>query len=137
MGRTETYVIGLLEDLLGPKDAIDRFDWALGDLSPRTGRAVRLPFDAVWVTRRLIVEVDEEQHQKATPIFDKPDVLTVSGVHRGIQRQIYDERKRQAARAQGYTVVEITWPRRRKPDPADIVELRSLLREAGLEDLVG
>jgi len=50
-----------------------------------------LPFDAVWETRKLIVEVDEDQHDEPTPILDKPDVITVSGVHRGQQRRIYDK----------------------------------------------
>jgi hypothetical protein len=45
-------------------------------------------------------------------IWDKPDVMTVSGVHRGEQRRVYDERKRAAGRDEGYTVVEIPWERR-------------------------
>jgi hypothetical protein len=67
VGRTEKYVVGLLEQLLGPKDATNTFDWAVGDVSEKTGRARRLPFDAVWRERRLIVEVDEEQHGAPSP----------------------------------------------------------------------
>src|ERR1700727_650276 len=33
-------------------------------------------------SRRLIVEIDEDQHRKAVLIFDKPGRMTVSGVAR-------------------------------------------------------
>src|SRR5262245_10821555 len=115
MPRTERYVVGLLEGLLGPAERGKRFAWALGDVSAKTGRAVRLPFHAVSEARRLIVEVDDEQHREATAFFDKPHRLTVSGVHRGEQRRRYDERKRAAARAQGYLLIEVPWSRYRPP----------------------
>lgn len=124
MGQTERYVVGLLEQLLGPRDEKGSFDWAVGDVSPKTGRAVPLPFDAVWEDRGLIIEVDEEQHREATPFFDKVDRLTVSGVHRGEQRRLYDERKRAAATEHGYKVIVIEWTRSRKARPDDLEELR-------------
>ena len=68
------------------------------------------------------------------PFFDKPDRITASGVHRGLQRRMYDERKRRAARAQGYKVVEIEWSRKRKPKADDIDELRRLLVVEGVLD---
>lgn len=132
MGRTERYVLDLVEQILGPAERGKRFEWALGDPSPKTGRQARLPFDAVWEHRRLIIEVDEDQHTEATLIFDKPHRMTVSGVHRGEQRRLYDERKRAAARAQGYRLVAIAWSRRRKPRPDDLAEIRRLLEEAGV-----
>jgi hypothetical protein len=98
VGRTEKYVVGLLETLLGPSDRVRRFAWACGDVSPKTGRKAMLPFDAVWEARRLIVEVDEEQHTQATAFFDKPHRMTVSGVHRGRQRALYDEQAPGGAR---------------------------------------
>jgi hypothetical protein len=130
MGRTERYVVSLLEQLLGPAERGKRFEWAVGDISPKTGRAARLPFDAVWEARKLIVEVDEEQHHEATPLFDKPDHMTVSGVHRGEQRRIYDERKRAAAVVQGYRLVAIRWSRRAKRDPSDLERVRAMLMAA-------
>jgi hypothetical protein len=132
MGRTERYVVSLLEQLLGPAERGKRFEWAVGDISPKTGRAARLPFDAVWEEHKLIVEVDEEQHHEATPIFDKPDHLTVSGVHRGEQRRLYDDRKRAAAVAQGYSLVAIRWSRRAKRDPSDLDRVRGKLVAAGV-----
>lgn len=132
MRRTEKYVVGLLERLLGPAERDKRYSWAVGDVSGRTGRAVALPFDAVWEERQLIVEVDEEQHREETPFFDKPHRTTVSGVHRGIQRRMYDERKRKAAREHGYRVIEIAWSRRRKvSQEADLKELRSYSKRRG------
>jgi hypothetical protein len=92
MGRTEAYVVGLLEQLLGPAERGKRFDWARGDRSPKTGCAAMRPFDAVWEQRQLIVEVDEDQHVEETPLFDKPHVIMVNGVHRGQQRRLYDAR---------------------------------------------
>ena len=102
MGRTEQYVLSLVERIVGPGERGKRFDWARGDVSPVTGLSLPLPFDRVWEHLKLIVEVDEDQHTEATAFFDKPDRMTVSGVHRGEQRRRYDERKRAAARAQDY-----------------------------------
>ena len=132
MGKIARYVLEIVDSLLGPGQREKRFDWALGDISPKTGRAARLPFDAVWMARKLIVEVDEDQHHEATAFFDKPDRITVSNVHRGQQRALYDARKRQAAREQGYLVVALAWPRRRRPAAADIDEIRAVLIGAGV-----
>jgi len=137
MGRTAFYVISLLAEILHEEPERERrFDWALGDPSPTTGRRAKLPFDAVWASRRLIVEVDEDQHHRPVRFWDKPDTLTVSGVHRGAQRRIYDKRKRAAARRHGYVVLEIPWDRRPPPDQrdrqADRRMLVTLLRRAGI-----
>jgi hypothetical protein len=139
VGAIANYVIGLVSELLGESPEREkRFPWATGDVSPKTGRAALLPFDAVWESQRLIVEVDENQHRQPVPFWDKPDKLTVSGVSRGVQRRLYDERKRAAAREHGYAVVEIPWERRPIPEKrdreSDLVLVRSLLtvaRETG------
>jgi hypothetical protein len=99
VGKTAKYVLDLLDRILGTGEREKCFEWALGDPSPKTLRARRLPFDAVWEARKLIIEIDEDQHNAATPFFDKPHRLTISGVHRGQQRALYDSRKRAAARA--------------------------------------
>lgn len=135
MGAIEDHVVSLLAEILGEEpERGKRFPWALGDPSPNTGRQIPLPFDAVWESRRLIVEVDEDQHRRPVEFWDKSDRVTVSGVHRGEQRRIYDLRKRESARAQGYSVLEVEWARR--PVPAlrdrqqDIARLRELLASA-------
>jgi hypothetical protein len=110
VGVTATYVIGLLDEIIGERSCREvSFPWALGDPSPKTGRSRRLPFDAVWESRKLIIEVDEDQHRRPVTFFDKPDVMTVSGVSRDAQRRTYDARKRQAARRAGYARVQIPW----------------------------
>lgn len=134
IGAVASYVIDLLTELLGePPEREKRYAWALGDVSPKTGRAVRLPFDAVWESRRLIIEIDEDQHRNSVPIFDKPETMTVSGIPRDEQRALYAERKRSAARIEGYLVVEIPWERRPRPPRRDHVADRMLLRRL-LED---
>ncbi|MGO1316876.1 MAG: hypothetical protein ACTMIR_07560 [Cellulomonadaceae bacterium] len=40
--------------------------------------------------------------------FDKPDRLTVSGVHRGLQRALYDERRRELIPQHGIGLVIVT-----------------------------
>ena len=51
--------------------------------------------------------IDERQHDEAVAFFDKPHVLTVSGVHRGEQRRIYDERRLELIPQNGLTLVVI------------------------------
>lgn len=133
MGTTADYVIGLLEEVLGPAEREKRFPWARGDPSPKTGRQAELPFDAFWQKRRLLAEIDEDQHTSPDYHFDKPYKNTISGVHRGDQRRLYDERKRAAARAQGFTLVVVPWSRHKQHDPEhDLEELRSHLVAAGV-----
>ena len=105
--EVQRYVTSLLEELLGRTEVEKRFDWARGDSRDPGKPGVPLPFDAVWERRKLIVEIDEQQHGEPVRFFDKPDVITVSGVHRGEQRRLYDERKVRLARDRGYTVVRI------------------------------
>jgi hypothetical protein len=72
-GDVQTYIIGFFEAILGPSTREARFDWALGDLSARTGRRVLLPFDAAWPERRLIVEVNESQHTERHRCLTSPE----------------------------------------------------------------
>lgn len=104
----EYYVLDLCDEVLGLAGSRQHtFDWLLGDASPKTGRRKRLPVDGYWAALGLVVEFAESQHDVPTPHFDKPDVVTVSGVHRGIQRRIYDERRRELIPAHGLRLVTI------------------------------
>ncbi|GAA4628661.1 hypothetical protein [Cellulomonas oligotrophica] len=99
------YVLDLIDSLLDEPSAREhRFDWLRGDPG-KSGRTVRLPVDAYWPDRALVVEVYERQHDEAVAHFDKPDRLTVSGVHRGEQRRLYDERRRTLVPAHGLTLL--------------------------------
>lgn len=101
----EAYVLDLLDDILGTSaQRQHRFPWLLGDPGS-SGARVALPVDGYWPDLRLVVEYRERQHDEATPFFDKPDRLTVSGVHRGEQRRLYDERREHEIPAHGLTLV--------------------------------
>ena len=83
----EYYVIGLCNEVLKMKASQQHcFDFLLGD----TGR--KLPVDAYYEDLNLVIEYYESQHTESTPFLDNKK--TVSGVSRGEQRRLYDERRR-------------------------------------------
>ena len=55
----------------------------------------------------IVVEYRERQHDEPVAHFDKPDRLTVSGVHRGEQRRRYDARRDDLIPAHGLRLVVI------------------------------
>ena len=66
-----------------------------------------LQVDAYYDELKLVVEYNERQHTEAVPLFDnKP---TVSGVSRGEQRRIYDERRRTVLPQHGISLVTISY----------------------------
>jgi hypothetical protein len=91
--RDEIYVIDLCDELFGARASRQhRFAWLVGDRG-RDGRPRPLPVDAYYESLALVVEYRERQHGQPVAFFDKPTILTVSGVHRGEQRRIYDRRR--------------------------------------------
>lgn len=110
MGRDdsdEAYVIDLCDEVLGtPASRQHRFDWLLGDPG-QNGARRRLPVDAYWDSQAIVVEYREIQHDRPVAHFDKPDRLTVSGVHRGLQRALYDARRDELIPANGLRLVVI------------------------------
>ncbi len=138
--QIQRYVTELLVEILGPAEKEKRFDWCRGDARSPGGRGIALPFDAVWESRKLIVEVDERQHDEAVTHFDKPGEMTVSGVHRGEQRKRYDRRKGRQARRHGYQLVRVratilaSKGRRIVPGDrdADRAAIRGLLQNRGV-----
>lgn len=148
MGRREdsdeSYVVGLCSRILRETAlAQHKFDWLLGD--PGTsGRRVRLPVDAYWPGHKLVVEYRELQHDRPVPHFDKPDRLTVSGVHRGEQRALYDARRDAEIPAHGRRLIVIRPAdldadgrgRLRRNQEADLVALRNILARDSDEDRV-
>jgi hypothetical protein len=129
-------VLDLCDAILGEcASRQHRFDWLVGDPG-RDGRSRTLPVDAYYAARRLVIEYRERQHDEPVAHFDKPDVLTVSGVHRGIQRRIYDQRRAVEIPAHGLRLIVVK--------PSDLAADRRgrLLRirerdEAGLRSLLG
>ncbi|MGW8567820.1 hypothetical protein [Isoptericola sp. NPDC055881] len=105
--REAGYVLDIFDELLGTAGSREhRFDWLRGDPG-RSGQRVRLPVDSYWPEHKLVVEVYERQHDEPVRHFDKPDRLTVSGVHRGEQRRIYDERRRSEIPAHGLVLLVV------------------------------
>ena len=131
MGTTssdEAYVIGLCEEMLGERAIRQhRFSWLQGD-SNESGRRTRLPVDAYFPEHELVVEYRERQHYEAVPHFDKPDRMTVSGVHRGEQRRRYDERRETEIPQHGLALIVLRY------DQFD-VDTRGRLRRSRDHDL--
>jgi hypothetical protein len=106
----EQYVLDLCDQVLGSKaNRQARFDCLRGDSRDPGRLGVRLPVDAYWPEMNLVVEYRERQHVMAVAHFDKPNILTVSGVHRGEQRRRYDQRRRDVLPAAGMHLVEILY----------------------------
>ena len=125
----EAYVLDLLDEILGSScQRQARFPWLVGDKG-RSGRRSELPVDGYWPDLQLVVEYRERQHDQPTPFFDKPDQTTVSGVHRGEQRRMYDERRDQEIPAHGLRLVIVR--------PGDLsADSRGRLLRMPAEDMV-
>ena len=82
----ESYVIDLCDEVLNEKALRQhRFDFLKGDAG------TKLPVDAYYKSKNLVVEYNERQHTESVALFDKKK--TISGVSRGEQRKIYDKRR--------------------------------------------
>jgi hypothetical protein len=102
----ESYVIDLCDEVLGaPALWQHRFDWLRGDARPGK-QGARLPVDAYCPKRQLVIEYRERQHTEAVPFMDRR--MTLSGVERGAQRAIYDQRRRDLLPQHDITLVELS-----------------------------
>ena len=100
--RDEEYVIDLCDEILGIKAKRQhRFPFLLGD----SGKC--LPVDAYYEDLNLVVEYCERQHSESIPFFDSR--LTVSGVGRGEQRRIYDERRKEVLPLHSIHLINIAY----------------------------
>lgn len=105
----EYYVIDLCDKIFGIKGKRQhRFDFLLGDKNEK-GNQVKLPVDVYYPTLNCVIEYTENQHTSENKFFDKPDRQTVSGVHRGEQRKIYDQRRREILPKHGIILIEIPY----------------------------
>ncbi len=96
----ESYVIDLCDEVLKQKAIRQyRFDFLKGD------SGTRLPVDAYYPSLNLVIEFKEKQHTEAVNFFDKRQ--TVSGVGRGEQRKIYDQRRRDVLPKHGIKLIEL------------------------------
>jgi len=87
----ETYVLDLIAEIIDENyKGQMKFDTLLGDPG-KAGQRRKLPVDAYFPEANLIVEYKEKQHSQPINIMDRR--MTISGVHRGEQRKLYDLRK--------------------------------------------
>lgn len=98
----EYYVINLCDEILGMKASRQHtFEFLTGDAG------TKLPVDAYYSKFNLVVEYCESQHTKSIPFFDNRK--TVSGVSRGEQRRIYDQRRQEVLPQYGIKLVVISY----------------------------
>ena len=96
----KSYILDLISLLLNDSYVMNkRFDTLLGDPGI-SGKRVRLPLDGYFEAYRLIVEYRDRLDCSSFPIIDEK--MTISGVPRVLQRQIYDQRKEEWARQNGF-----------------------------------
>jgi diadenosine tetraphosphate (Ap4A) HIT family hydrolase len=100
----EKYVLDLVAEILAEPDYRwqHRFPTLVGDPG-KDGRRRLLPVDGYFPRHRLIVEYWEKQHTAPVPIMDEGP--SVSGMSRGHQRRLYDQRRRAWAEANGLRLV--------------------------------
>lgn len=101
--RDEHYVLDLCDAVLGLKAVRQHcFPFLTGDPDPR-GYRKPLPVDGFYPALSLVVEYHERQHRERVGFFD--DKPTISGVPRGEQRRLYDERRADLLPRHGYSLV--------------------------------
>lgn len=98
----ESYVIDLCDVVLKQKAIRQhRFDFLRGD------SGTKLPVDAYYPSLTLVVEFKERQHTEEIKFFDKRQ--TVSGIGRGEQRKLYDQRRREVLPRNGIELIELDY----------------------------
>src|SRR5512137_1720302 len=100
----EKYVLDLVAQILAEPEYLwqHRFPSLLGDPGA-DGKPRPLPVDGYFPRHRLIVEYWERQHSAPVQFMDEGP--TVSGVSRGHQRRLYDQRRQMWAEANGHQFV--------------------------------
>jgi len=95
----ESYIIGLCDEVLKlTASKQHRFDFLRGDAG------TPLPVDAFYPSLNLVIEFREKQHTEEVKFFNRRE--TVSGVNRGEQRKIYDQRRRDILPQHNITLIE-------------------------------
>ncbi len=108
--RDEDYVIDLCDEILNlTASRQHKFDFLLGDLHKNGISRTKLPVDAYYNSLKLVIEYMEKQHNESVKHFDKPDIMTVSGVNRGEQRKIYDKRRIEEIPKHGLDLIIISY----------------------------
>ena len=122
--RTESdeyYVLDLADEILDTLASRQhRFEWLRGDFSEKRGTFSHLPVDGFYANHKLVIEYAERQHNEAARLFDQR--ATVSGVSRGEQRRIYDQRRVELVPTNGLSLVVI-------PATAFVLKRKKIVRD--------
>ncbi len=98
----ESYIIDLCDEALKLKALRQhRFEFLRGD------SGTKLPVDAYYPSLNLAIEFKEKQHTEEVKFFDRRP--TVSGVGRGEQRRIYDQKRRDVLPQNGISLIEFDY----------------------------
>ena len=111
MGRSdsdERYILDICDEVLGRKASRQhKFDFLRGDSKALNGSGRRLPANAYYDDLELVIEYHERQHTESVRIMDQR--MTVSGVTRGEQRKIYDQRRHEELPKHGLTIIILNY----------------------------
>ena len=131
-GSDEYYVIELCNEALGQVGEQQyKFPFLVGD----SGRA--LPVDAYYRELNLVIEYYERQHTEEVKFFNRR--MTVSGVSRGEQRKIYDERRRTELPKHGIKLVVISYTdfgttkKLKREHDRDLEVVKEILMKSGVK----
>lgn len=92
----QNYIIDMCDQALGLVASREHtFDFLRGDPSSKFPLGKHLPVDAFYSSLKLVIEFEESHHTKPVKLFDKPGVMTVSGMDRAAQRIRYIELRKQ------------------------------------------
>jgi len=102
MPRDENYIIDLCDSILELcAKRQHRFDFLCGD----TGS--KLPVDAYYPEINLVIEYHEKQHTEPVAFWDNKQ--TASGIPRGEQRVLYDQRRIEVLPENGINIVVLKY----------------------------
>jgi hypothetical protein len=104
----EYYLIGLINDLLNARASHQHtFDFLLGDYHKNGKTRTELPLDAYYADQNLVIEFLDKSNSESI----NQDKMTISGVTRAEQRDIYRKRKQGVLRANDINLIEIDYAR--------------------------
>jgi len=125
----EVYVMGLIDTLIGEKGSRKHtFEYLLGDLHKNGETRTKLPIDVYYPNLKLALEIVEIPLDNAEST--REEKLTVSGVTRAEQRQIYYNRKKTSLENKDIAFIDIPLER------FDVDESSKLLRDAEKDERV-
>lgn len=106
----EHYVINLCDELLNEQASRQhKFDFLLGDFHKDGRTRSRLPVDAYYRDRNLVVELMEKQHEEPVAISEELKHRNANAAFLEEQKQIYAQRLRKALNRKDFNLIEIIY----------------------------